>query len=507
MKPEKLLDALTDIGEDLFDEENLKPQKPKYKKLRWTALISALLAITILCTAVFYQKEESIIIKNGSTNRHFSIHTDNETQDPILGADPPELFLYNGSLAMAVYPTSPVNPYIVNDDGQMPSNSYDEWKSFYEDMDSDFKELGIDLDSFYNKTCKVFFKDSNNKNLIYSPVNLYMALAMLAEISDGESRQELLALTDCTDIDQLRRNAKAIWRACYKNDGVSSLILANSLWLDDSYEYNTETLNTLAEYYYASSFEGETGSEEFNNELRHWLNEQTNNNLEDAANDVVIEPNTVLTLASTIYFYAKWKNDFTPEDTSEDIFFSPEGEISCDFMNQSCSDIYFWNDNFSAVRKIMSESGAMYFILPDEGYSPEDILSDNSLYDFISQGYEWENQKNLIINLSIPKFDVSSTVILNSGLKELGVTSIFETSADNLKNITDSQGQASAIQHSVRVNIDEEGCEAAAFTIINLSGSSKPPTEEIDLVFNRPFVFVITNEAGIPLYTGIVNTP
>lgn len=503
MKPEKLLDALTDIGEDLYDEDNLKPPKPKHKKLRWTAFIAALLAIAILCTAVFYQKEEKII-KNGSTNRHFAIHTDNETQDPILGTDDPELFLYNGSLAMAVYPSSPVNPYIVNDDVQTP---IDDWKSFYEEMDSDFKELGIDLDSFYNRTCKAFFKDSNNKNLIYSPVNLYMALAMLAEISDGESRQELLALTDCTDIEQLRRNAEAIWKACYKNDGASSLILANSLWLDDSYDYNTETLNTLAECYFASSFEGETGSEEFNNELRHWLNEQTNNILEDAANDVVIAPDTILTLASTINFNAKWKNKFKHEDTSEDIFFSPNGEISCEFMNQSCSDIYFWNDNFSAIRKIMSESGAMYLILPDEGYSPEDILSDDSLYDFISQGYEWDNQKQLTINLSVPKFDVSSTVMLNNGLKELGVTSIFETSADNLKNITDSNGAASAIQHSVRVNIDEEGCEAAAFTLISLAGSSKPPTEEVDLVFNRPFVFVITNEAGIPLYTGIVNTP
>ena len=62
-------------------------------------------------------------------------------------------------------------------------------------------------------------------------------------------------------------------------------------------------------------------------------------------------------------------------------------------------------------------------------------------------------------------------------------------------------------QHDVRVMIDEEGCTAAAYTVLLIDETGMPLKEEVDFVLNRPFLFVITSEVGLPLFVGIVNHP
>ena len=61
--------------------------------------------------------------------------------------------------------------------------------------------------------------------------------------------------------------------------------------------------------------------------------------------------------------------------------------------------------------------------------------------------------------------------------------------------------------HAARVVIDEEGCTAAAFTVLPAPGNAMPPDEEVDFVLDRPFLFCITGESGLPLFVGIVNYP
>lgn len=500
MKPDKLIDAMGMIGEDLIDEENLKPEKKKYKRIKWTVLIAALLSVTLIF---------GMVLRPSSKPSDIPKKPDITTDKAVIEYEPEDIYLYNGCLAMASYPESPVYPGIDESSDMITADSVgDDWFLFYREMDSEFKELGINIDEFYKSTCKTLFNKNEGENLLYSPVSLYMALAMLAEVTDAESRTQLLDLTGAESIEQLRTNARAIWKACYKNDGVSSAILANSLWLDDKYNYNQLTLDTLAEYYFASSFSGESGSQEFNDIFRKWINDQTNGLLEDSAKELTIEPRTVLTLASTIYYYAQWSDKFFPELTKEAEFNSPDGIIKCDFMNSSRNDTYFRGENFSATKKHLDENGTMYFILPDEGFSPEEILKGDEIYSFLNSGDLWENRKNLTVNLSVPKFDVSSKTDLKDSLKELGVTDIFEDKEANFANLLeDTSGFAACIEHSVRVNIDEEGCEAAAYTAILMNGSSASPKDEIDFVLNRPFIFVITSDAGIPLYTGVVNNP
>ena len=64
------------------------------------------------------------------------------------------------------------------------------------------------------------------------------------------------------------------------------------------------------------------------------------------------------------------------------------------------------------------------------------------------------------------------------------------------------------MQHAARVKIDEEGCEAAAFTAIMANATSAMPEDlpVVEMDLNRPFAFAITGADGLPLFVGAVNT-
>ena len=55
--------------------------------------------------------------------------------------------------------------------------------------------------------------------------------------------------------------------------------------------------------------------------------------------------------------------------------------------------------------------------------------------------------------------------------------------------------------------VDEEGCIAAAYTVMAAAGAAMPPDETVDFVLDRPFVFVITSDSGLPLFAGMVKKP
>ena len=267
-------------------------------------------------------------------------------------------------------------------------------------------------------------------------------------------------------------------------------------------------MQNLANYYYASSFSGTMGSTEYNKMLQDWLNEQTGGLLEEQASQVEMDPATVLALATTVYFRAKWDKEFDEANNTEEIFHAVSGDIKTEFMHQSGSDNYFWGENFGAISRRLENSGEMVLILPDEDVTAESLLSDKEVLEFIHAGYSWENSKFLIVNQSVPKFDVVSDFSLVEGLKSLGITDVFEFTKSDFTPLTTDTGVAvNEAKHAARVTIDEEGCIAAAFTVMLAYGAARPPKEQIDFVLDRPFLFVIKGQDNQPLFIGIVNQP
>ena len=453
-----------------------------------------------------------------------------------LSGDGPNIGMRNASalsahaLATAQYPEMHAYPRqddYFSDYSDHSSTAYDrDYKAWQKDMDA--LRSGTDytgmLDEFLSASTVQFLTDAGEDNRICSPLNVYMALSMLAETAGGNSRQQILDLLQADSIESLRERAATLWKDHYRDDGTVTTILGNSLWLRDDFTYSQKVLDTLAKDYYASSFSGKMGTEEYNQALRDWLNEQTGGLLEEQAGQLSMEPETVLALASTIYFKAAWDAEFNKERTETDVFHAPGGDVDTEFMRTAMESSFYWGENFTAVQLRFQEGGSMWFLLPDEGYSVDELLESGEAMEFLlspkSDQYDdkgnmvhegWTGQKYLTINLSMPKFDVSSDLDLIEGLRELGVTDVFDWTISNfdpLEASTDDPLYVSKAQHAARVKVDEEGCEAAAYIVMMIAaGAAAPPTDEVDFTLDRPFLFSVTSQSGLPFFTGVVNQP
>ena len=438
--------------------------------------------------------------------------TDCASMSPATGIGSSELNA--AAITSAVYPQmAPYPASYVKPNGGIDNAYYDAYDAWWKDVRTQRdqpQDYADGLDVFFADSIKQFLSDSQGENKVYSPLNVYMALGMLAEVTDGESRSQVLTLLGADSIETLRAQAKSVWNANYLNDGVTTSILASSLWLNENIEFTRSTLDSLAENYYASSYQGTMGSEKLNKALQAWINEQTGDLLKEQTSGIEMDEKTIMSLVTTINFHAKWHSEFSESRTEKGVFHSTAGDLNCDFMRQDSTRNYYWGELFSAVSQSLENSGEMWFILPDEGVSIDDLLQDEQAMSFIvTNKYEWENSKYLIVNLAVPKFDVVSDLDLISGLKDLGVTDVFDSEASDFSPMTEDTDEIflSQIRHAARVMIDEEGCTAVAYTVMAATGTAAPPDEKIDFTLDRPFIFVITGTDGLPLFVGVVNQP
>ncbi len=367
---------------------------------------------------------------------------------------------------------------------------------------------------YYMDTLSGFFADSisqvlsgsNGENGAYSPINLYLGLAAVAELTGGD--EQILQALQVSDLQTLRKISTALWNVSYLDNGNQTL-LANSLWLDKDLSYNQAVMDSLAQYHYTSVYRGNFGTRRTNRDVANWLNGQTGHLLKDSTDGIDLDADTVFALYSTIYFQAKWSSEFSASKNTNAVFHAAGGDISCTYMNkQRINGFYYWGEDFGAITLHMKDGSQMWLILPDEGKTADDVLSSGQYAEMLFGS--WENSKAMLINLSLPKFDIRSSGDLREDLMALGITDVFDrNAADFSAAIPDSAGDVwlSAVNQATRVAIDEKGVTAASYIEFPGAGAAAPPDEIIDFILDRPFLFVVTNNLGLPLFAGVVNEP
>ncbi len=400
---------------------------------------------------------------------------------------------------------------IVSEDGAVDhekyNSMYEEWVKQLNARREEAKSAP-DMRSFTEGLLTELMKKTGDNNLVFSPANIFVALTMVAETAEGETQREILSVLGAKDMESLRNAAAALIKAEPVDDGITKCTIANSLWLNDKYSFVTETLERLAQVYEASSFWGDPCDGAFVQALRDWLNDNTGGLLKDAVNNVELDPYTVLAIASTIYFKAAWENEYNKNATAPMTFHAPSGDIECDFMHKSVHGGYYKGEGFSAVGDVLKGgAGTMWYLLPDEGVSVEEMLNGSGM-EFIFSDKSELNSK-AIVNISAPKIDVSAQTDLISALSSMGMRSCFSPDSADFRPITTDTDDLfiSGIMHAARVKTDEEGVEAAAFTLVLYGNGAAFPQEIVDFVLDRPFAFVITGISGAPLFLGVVNMP
>lgn len=484
MKKETLNKAIGNLSDKLIDEASENKKVKKINFIKWSSLVAAVLIIVIV----------SVIII-----------------EPFGGMKTPSSQILSAQGLKVIEPSYPeMNKYPSDTEMGNWENyeaAYNAWFEDKQKQKNQYEGYSEGLENYLKVTVKEFLKDSENENIAFSPMNLYFALGMLSEVTEGESRESVLNLLGSSDINSLRKQAKAIWNANYSDDGVSTSLLGSSIWIDNSLTVYDAPLNSLKDNYLASAYYGDIGSEEVNLALRSWLNKHTGDFLKESVNDLELDPATLLALASTVYFKDRWDMEFGKGSTEKDIFYAAENEVEAEFMKGWEFGDFYVSDNFSAFKKGFKSGGGMWFILPDESISVESILNEDKTLSFIANNGEGANSKEILVNLSIPKFDVTSDLDLKEGLKNLGLSDLFTYGKADFSALTDTGLAVSSVKQSARVKIDEEGVEAAAYIVITADGGAFLPDDEVDFILNRPFIYVITGADGLPLFVGVINNP
>lgn len=424
----------------------------------------------------------------------------------------PEKMSY--TLAEPAYPEFPQQP-------QMPAEGPEGgWEAYQEAYDKYMDALtalrgensGVSeaehaaLAAFAARSTPLVLAGREGENAIYSPLSLWSALAMLARCAGGDSRQQVLDALGADSVEQLREQVSHICQTLYTDDGLSALILANSVWLNSALEgaYVRDTLDALAQKYYAGAYAVPMGEPAADRAVSDWVNEQTRGLIGGDRPVVQTNADTLALLVSSLYYKAAWMDEFNADQTEIDTFTDAAGnETRIDFMHRTKDDAFIRRDGYQAAR-LATRLGEMVFVLPDEGVTPESLLQRE---DFLSR-LEFYGDAAMYgeVQWSVPKFDVSSDLNLMDALKSMGVADLLVPEKADLSALTDLPAFLSDAKQMARVKADEEGVEAAAVTILAVRNTSLPPqpTEVCVMDLDRPFLFVIRTR-DVPLFIGVVN--
>ncbi len=359
------------------------------------------------------------------------------------------------------------------------------------------------LRQFSDETAAAVF--TGERNEVYSPISLYMALGMLTELADGETKQQVMALLGVSGNEALRQWTQQLWQQLYHDEQDSALWLGNGLFLNENMAFHKEPLDVLAEDYYASSYQVSMGSKAADEAIAAWLNEQTNDLLTEDTGAIKTKERDLLRLYNTLYYKAAWQTEFFEGVTEQDIFTAADGtEQTCDFMHISIEGSpVALGEGYRCASLYLKDGGRMTFYLPDEGVTVEELLQRKNILSEPLAVAQYEAR----VNWSVPKFDIHASLELNDALQALGVTDAFDKAAADFTPLTDTGAVVSSVMQAARVRIDEEGMEAAAYTeiIVEPTAAEPPPCSEEEMNLNRPFLFAIWKD-GAPLFVGTVQT-
>ena len=383
-------------------------------------------------------------------------------------------------------------------------DAHSEWWEDYTEKVHNSQTVQAGMEQYYELIQKELLSDAADHNAVCSPLNIYIALSMLAEVTDGNTRKQILDVLNVKDMDVLNKRIKAIWDANYVDTPALKSILANSIWLRNDIGYNEDTLKRLSVEYHASSYSGEMGSESMNQKLQKWTDEHTGELLTEYTKELKLEQESVLVLISTVYYKASWDKDFPKEQTNKGIFHGVLGDQSVPMMHNDIITDLYQTEHFQAVGLSLVDSGTMYFFLPKEGYKAQDIAADPEMIKICMEPVSMESNSALV-HLTVPKFNDSAKTDLLECLKDIGITDVLSDKQADFTPLTKEIENIylSSAEHAAMVKIDEEGVIGAAYTVLMMEAAGIIQ-DQVDFIIDRPFVYAVAAPDGSILFTGVI---
>lgn len=358
---------------------------------------------------------------------------------------------------------------------------------------------------------------TKDDNLIASPLSLIYNLGMLVNVSSNKFKENILNYFNLSK-DKFDKYLNEIYNLFLKdlynsnNQLLTKSYISNSIWLEQSYEYNDEILKDLATIYYAYSYKVNNfdNVDKTNQLVNKFIKDQTNNLIDV---DPQIEKDTIFSLLSILYLKDLWNSYGIDLSYSDELFtFKNKDNIEkrINLLVGSYNPGKIYETSTYEMFYTSSNKYKIKFILPKENYDIETIFNESvikevSLFnDYIT--YDENLDVFYASRILFPAFEVSNTNQIENLLKDIGIYSA--TVVDTHKFVLNSSilNDIRTIQSS-KLKVDKIGIEGASVTITNIDTTSPQPYETIydELIIDRPFGFILQDNNGLVVFGGIIN--
>ncbi len=352
---------------------------------------------------------------------------------------------------------------------------------------------------------RVTYGSTDDANVFMSPLSVNMALSMTLNGAKGATLEEMKNVLRAKkySLDDINEYNKSLREALMDVDPHTTLSIANSIW-----HHNTVTVkNSFAlvnkEYYNAVVKALDFNSPDAVDQINSWVSEQTNNKIPRIMDR--ISADNKMCLINAVSFGSEWGVKFDKDSTRKEDFYS-EDNVSMGRVNMMCQTgrfLYSEDENSRYIRLYYGNGAfSMIVMLPQEGRTVEDVVTNLS-------NESWNAAMDMeayVVNLHFPRFNTDCSYDMEKAiLPELGMEMPFSDNAD-FGDMADQSFKIYRVIHKTFVNVDEDGTEAAASTVV-IAGDAASGGEEqlkfVDYVVNKPFAFAIReNSTGIILFMG-----
>ncbi|NXX12912.1 A1AT2 antiproteinase, partial [Podargus strigoides] len=355
-----------------------------------------------------------------------------------------------------------------------------------------------------------FFKEvtleTPNKNIFFSPVSISTALAMLALGARSTTQTQILEgltfnLTEFQE-EEIHEGFHNLIHMLSHPEGGVQLNMGNAIFLTDNLKPLKKFLDDAKALYELESFTIDFNKPtEAEKQINDYTERKTHGKITNLVKDM--DPQTVMLLASFVFFKGNWEKPFKPEHTKESEFFvDAETTVKVPMMHQMGSFDFYFDEELlcTVVRLHYNGSATAFLVLPAKGKMKQ--LEQTLVKETIQK---WsDNLFQSLLSLYFPKFSISGSYEITNFLRKMGIVDVFTDQAD-LSGITSTpELKVSKVVHKAALDVDERGTEAAVATAAEIMTISLPPT----VVFNHPFLLLIFDrDTNSTLFIGKIVNP
>uniref|UniRef100_A0A8C6H0I9 Serine (or cysteine) peptidase inhibitor, clade A, member 3M n=1 Tax=Mus spicilegus TaxID=10103 RepID=A0A8C6H0I9_MUSSI len=349
-----------------------------------------------------------------------------------------------------------------------------------------------------------------DKNVVFSPLSISAALALVSLGAKGNTLEEILEglkfnLTETSEAD-IHQGFGHLQRLNQPKDQVQ-ISTGSALFIEKHLQILAEFKEKARALYQAEAFTADfQRPRQAKKLINDYVRKQTQGMIKELVSD--LDKRTSMVLASYIYFKAKWKVPFDPLDTFKSEFYAGKRRpVIVPMMSmEDLTTPYFRDEELfcTVVELKYTGNASALFILPDQGKMQQ---VEASLQPETLRKWKDSLKPRRIDELHLPKFSISTDYSLEDVLSKLGIREVFSTQAD-LSAITGTKDlRVSQVVHKAVLDVAETGTEAAAATgvkFVPMSAKLYPLT----VYFNRPFLIMIFDtETEIAPFMAKISNP